>query len=121
MRYIISYETHTVCTAPGMRFDNRTQPLGLREGFWASITAIAVVQAELSATRTSARDQFTGAAVGGLISALVVAVAGQHLPTYVVALVLSMLACWVLNVSTAARLAGSTWVERKISPSEPAS
>ena len=85
-----------------------TQPLGLREGFWGSITAIAVVQAELSATQTSARDQFTGAAIGGLISALIVAVAGQHLPAYVVALVLSMLACWVLNVSTAARLAGST-------------
>ena len=58
--------------------------------------------------RTSARDQFTGAAIGGLISALVVATAGQHLPAYVVALVLSMLACWALNVSTAARLAGST-------------
>jgi uncharacterized membrane protein YccC len=57
-----------------------TRPLGLREGFWASITAIAVVQAELSATQTSARDQFTGAAIGGLISALIVAVAGQHLP-----------------------------------------
>jgi hypothetical protein len=35
-------------------------------------------------------------------------VAGQHLPAYVVSLVLSVLACWLLNVSTAARLAGST-------------
>jgi uncharacterized membrane protein YgaE (UPF0421/DUF939 family) len=85
-----------------------TEPLGLREGFWGSITAIAVVQAELSATRTSARDQFTGAAIGGLVSALIVTVAGQDLPAYVVSLVLSMLACWLLNVSTAARLAGST-------------
>jgi uncharacterized membrane protein YgaE (UPF0421/DUF939 family) len=85
-----------------------TKPLGLREGFWGSITAIAVVQAELSATTTSARDQFTGAAVGGLVSALIVAIAGQHLPAYVVALILSVLACWLLNVSTAARLAGST-------------
>ncbi len=85
-----------------------TRPLGLHEGFWGSITAIAVVQAELSATQTSARDQFTGAAIGGLISALVFTFGGQHLPAYVVALVLSMLACWLLNVSTAARLAGST-------------
>jgi uncharacterized membrane protein YccC len=85
-----------------------TKPLGLREGFWGSITAIAVVQAELSATRTSARDQFTGAAIGGLISAMVVAAGGEHLPAYVVALVLSMTACWLLNVSTAARLSGST-------------
>jgi uncharacterized membrane protein YccC len=85
-----------------------TRPLGLHEGFWGSITAIAVVQAELSATRTSARDQFAGAAIGGLISAAIATVAGDQLPAYVVALVLSMLACWLLNVSTAARLAGST-------------
>ena len=82
--------------------------LGLHEGFWGSITAIAVVQAELSATQSSARDQFTWAAIGGAISALISTIAGEHLPAYVVALVLSMLACWLLNVSTAARLAGST-------------
>jgi len=85
-----------------------TKPLGLHEGFWGSITAIAVVQAELSATQTSARDQFTGAAIGGSISALIYTIAGQDLPAYVVSLVLAMLACWMLNVSTAARLAGST-------------
>jgi hypothetical protein len=118
-----------------------TRPLGLREGFWASITAIAVVQAELSATQTSARDQFAGAAIGGLISAILVTFVGQELPAYILAVVLSMLACWLLNVSTAARLAGSTatiimlvphtgsgarmmlyrvaevnWAEKKISP-----
>ena len=85
-----------------------TKPLGLHEGFWGAITAIAVVQAELSASRSSARDQFAGAAIGSVISVLIVTVAGQHLPAYVVSLVLSMLACWLLNVSTAARLAGST-------------
>jgi uncharacterized membrane protein YgaE (UPF0421/DUF939 family) len=85
-----------------------TKPLGLREGFWGSITAIAVVQSELSATQTSARDQFAGAAIGGLISALISTLAGEHLATYALAVILSMLACWVLNVGSAARLAGST-------------
>jgi uncharacterized membrane protein YgaE (UPF0421/DUF939 family) len=85
-----------------------TKPLGLREGFWASMTAIAVVQIELSAVQTSARDQFAGAAIGGIISALIVAAAGQQLPAYAFSLVLSLLACWLLNVPTAARLAGST-------------
>src|ERR1700679_2478757 len=47
-----------------------TKPLGLQEGFWGSITAIAVVQSELGATRNSARDQFAGAAIGGLTSAI---------------------------------------------------
>jgi uncharacterized membrane protein YgaE (UPF0421/DUF939 family) len=85
-----------------------TRPLGLREGFWASITAIAVVQSELGATQSSARDQFAGAAIGGFISAVIVAVAGQHLVPYAISVVLSMLACWLFNVSSAARLSGST-------------
>jgi hypothetical protein len=46
-----------------------TKPLGLQEGFWASITAIALIQSELGATRNSARDQFAGAAIGGLTRA----------------------------------------------------
>jgi len=84
------------------------KPLGLQEGFWGSITAIAVVQTELDATRNSARDQFAGAATGGLIGAAVVSVAGQSLAAYALAVVLSMAACWLLNITTAARLAGST-------------
>jgi uncharacterized membrane protein YgaE (UPF0421/DUF939 family) len=85
-----------------------TKPLGLREGFWASITAIAVVQSGLGATTSSARDQFAGAAIGGLFSAIIVTLAGQHLGPYALSVVLSMLACWLLNISSAARLAGST-------------
>jgi len=85
-----------------------TKPLGLQEGFWGSITAIAVVQSELGATTNSARDQFVGAAIGGVISAGVVSLAGQSLPAYGLAVVVSMAACWIFNVSTAARLAGST-------------
>jgi uncharacterized membrane protein YgaE (UPF0421/DUF939 family) len=85
-----------------------TKPLGLQEGFWGSITAIAVVQNELSTTRNSARDQFVGAAIGGMVSAAIVYLAGQSLAAYALAVVLSMAACWLLNVSSAARLAGST-------------
>ncbi len=85
-----------------------TKPLGLQEGFWGSITAIAVVQAELGATQTSARDQFAGAMIGGLISAMILSVAGPSLFAYGVGLTLSMLVCWVLNRASAARLAGST-------------
>ena len=84
------------------------KPLGLREGFWASITAIAVVQSELGATQSSARDQFAGAAIGGVISVILVTVAGEHLAVYAAAVILSMLACWIVNVSSAARISGST-------------
>jgi uncharacterized membrane protein YgaE (UPF0421/DUF939 family) len=85
-----------------------TKPLGLQEGFWSSITAIAVVQSELATTRNSARDQFAGAAIGGVIAAAIVSLAGQSLAAYALAVVVSMAACWMLNVTSAARLAGST-------------
>jgi uncharacterized membrane protein YccC len=84
------------------------KPLGLREGFWASITAIAVAQSGLGATQSSARDQFTGAAIGGLVSVILVSIAGQHLAVYVFAVMVSILACWIVNVSSAARISGST-------------
>jgi uncharacterized membrane protein YgaE (UPF0421/DUF939 family) len=85
-----------------------TKPLGLQEGFWGSITAIAVVQGGLSATQASARDQVAGAAIGSIVGATVVLLAGQHLAAYALAIVLCMAACWLLNVPSAARLGGST-------------
>ncbi|MBD3844679.1 FUSC family protein [Bosea sp. SSUT16] len=85
-----------------------TQALGLREGFWAAITAMAVVQTEFGATRTTARDQFVGAAIGGVIGVAVVLTTGQHIVSYAIAAGLSVLAAWLLNVATAARLAGIT-------------
>jgi uncharacterized membrane protein YgaE (UPF0421/DUF939 family) len=84
------------------------KPLGLQEGFWGSITAIAVVQAELGATQTSARDQFAGAIIGGIVSALSLSLIGPSLLAYGGAVTLSVLVCWLFNVPSAARLAGST-------------
>jgi uncharacterized membrane protein YgaE (UPF0421/DUF939 family) len=86
-----------------------TKPLGLQEGFWGSITAIAVVQGQLSATQASARDQVIGAAIGSIVGATVVVMAGaQHLAAYALAIVMCMAVCWLLNVPSAARLGGST-------------
>jgi uncharacterized membrane protein YccC len=85
-----------------------TQALGLQEGFWSAITAISVVQTEFQATESTARDQFIGASVGGVVSVCAALAFGQHLAVYIAAIVLSMLACWGLNVASASRLAGST-------------
>jgi uncharacterized membrane protein YccC len=85
-----------------------TRALGLQEGFWAAITAIAVMQNELDKTRTTARDQFAGAAVGGVIGVVIVTLTGQTLASYALAVVLSMTACALLNVASAARLSGIT-------------
>jgi uncharacterized membrane protein YccC len=87
-----------------------THAFGLKEGYWSAITAISVVQTELQATETTARDQFIGAAVGGSIAvgAWIAVGQGQHLGVYAGAIVVSMLVCWALNVASASRLAGST-------------
>jgi uncharacterized membrane protein YccC len=85
-----------------------TQLLALHEGFWAAITAVGVVQSELGKTRISARDQLAGAAVGGTTAVVVLTLTGQHLASYALAVIVSMTLCALLNVPTAARLAGIT-------------
>ena len=85
-----------------------TRAIGLREGFWAAITAIAVVQTEFTATRNTARDQFTGAAIGGLIGGGVAATVGAHLWSYAAAVIVAILVAWLARVASAARLAGTT-------------
>jgi uncharacterized membrane protein YccC len=85
-----------------------TRTFGLKEGFWSAITAIAVVQTEFRTTQTTARDQFIGAAVGGITALCAFLALGPHLPVYAAAVVVAMVACWALNVPSASRLAGST-------------
>lgn len=85
-----------------------TNALGLREGFWAAITAVAVVQAEFGGARNTARDQLAGASIGGATGVIFAALAGQRLWCYAGSVFVSMLLCWVLQVPSAARLAGIT-------------
>jgi uncharacterized membrane protein YccC len=85
-----------------------TRGFGLREGFWAAITAIAVLQVKIDATRATARDQFTGAAIGSALGGLLAWTAGSHLWSYAAAVVAAILACWLANITSAARLAGTT-------------
>jgi uncharacterized membrane protein YgaE (UPF0421/DUF939 family) len=85
-----------------------TRTLGLKEGFWSAITAIAVVQTEFRATQTTARDQFIGAAIGGVTALCAFVVFGPSLIGYAIAVVVAMLTCWACNVASASRLAGTT-------------
>lgn len=82
--------------------------LMLRQGFWAAITAIAVLQSELRSTRSTARDQFAGAAIGGSIAVLMTIAVGQQPLGFAVAVVLAVASCWAVDVASAARLAGIT-------------
>ncbi|MDR6286524.1 putative membrane protein YccC [Methylopila jiangsuensis] len=82
--------------------------IGLREGFWAAITALAVTQAQIVTVYTMGRDQMLGALIGGLTGALTAFVVGKGLPAYALAVGLSVLAAWLANAGSAARLASIT-------------
>lgn len=82
--------------------------IGLSQSFWSAIAAISVAQTEFRATETTARDQFVGAAVGGLAGLCTFSAFGRSLLVYAIAVVLAMLVCWALNVASASRLAGIT-------------
>lgn len=85
-----------------------TQWLGLDEGFWAAAAALAVVDHQWTTTRTSGRDQFAGAAIGGAISVVALLLGGHQLIAYAVTVILAITVCWILNIASAARLAGIT-------------
>ena len=107
-RLIMGLEHGTMSAAAALIAYLPARALGLQQSFWGAITATAVVQTEFGATRTSARDQFTGAAIGGLIGVAIVSLIGQEVISYTAAVIVSITACWMLNVTSAARLAGVT-------------
>jgi uncharacterized membrane protein YgaE (UPF0421/DUF939 family) len=107
-RFATGLEHGILASVAGVLAYVPTREFGLREGFWAAIAAIAVLQVKLDATRSTARDQFTGAAIGGAIGGLLASTAGQHLWSYALAVAVAVLACWLVNVGSAARLAGTT-------------
>jgi uncharacterized membrane protein YccC len=82
--------------------------LSLREGFWAALTTFAVVQSQLDAAKAMALKQFIGAIIGGIVGLCLLLGIGQNPLVYFAAIVISTLACWVLNVGAASPLAGIT-------------
>jgi uncharacterized membrane protein YccC len=82
-----------------------TARIGLREGYWAAISAIVVMQANLEETRHSARDRAIGTAIGGLIGWGCAAAWHGHVWIYALAVAVTIFCCWVADVSNAGRLA----------------
>src|ERR1700761_1203780 len=82
--------------------------IGLHQGFWSAITAISVAQMEFRDTQSTARKQFTGAAIGGIVGLCLTLGFGDHLPVYAAAIVLSVLTCWLLSVADASQLGAIT-------------
>lgn len=85
-----------------------THLVGLHQGFWSAITAIAVAQASFRDTANNGRKQFIGAAIGGLVGLGLLLGWGDHLVIYAAAIAISVMLCWALNVSESSQLAGIT-------------
>ena len=82
--------------------------LGLEQGFWAAITAISVSQSSYAEVRSSSRDQFVGAMLGGLIGMGAAMLGHDHYLAYVLAVIVGMLLCSVFNLGAAGRISGIT-------------
>jgi uncharacterized membrane protein YccC len=82
--------------------------LGLQDGFWASITAIAVTQGKFHDTANLGRRQCIGAAVGGIVGFCFVMTLGGAIWVYAVAVLVSISACAAINRSDSGQLAGIT-------------
>ena len=82
--------------------------LGLEQGFWAAITAISVTQSSYAEVRHSSRDQFVGAMIGGLVGLAAATLGHEHYRAYVLAVMVGMLVCWLLNLGAAGRISGIT-------------
>jgi len=82
--------------------------LGLGQGFWAAITAISVSQSSYAEVRSSSRDQFVGAMIGGLIGLGAAMLGHDHYLAYVLAVIVGMLLCSVFDLGAAGRISGIT-------------
>ena len=80
---------------------------GVRDGYWGSISAIIVLQSNVGATVTASRDRIIGTAIGAVVGFAFSLMQPLWLG-YVLALLVAMLACGLMELKNSSRLAGVT-------------
>jgi uncharacterized membrane protein YgaE (UPF0421/DUF939 family) len=78
----------------------------LPESYWAAISAIIVMYSDVSSTISASGQRLVGTAIGVSIGGLFVALFGQNLWAFGVAVTLTVLVCGLFGFADAARLAG---------------
>jgi uncharacterized membrane protein YccC len=92
-----------------------TLALGLKTGYWATISCVVVMQSEVGATLVASRDRLLGTAIGALAGWAAVLAWPRHGAVMDVAVLglavcVAIAMCNVLDLRSAGRLAGVTVV-----------
>lgn len=82
--------------------------LHLPAGYWASISAIVVMQSEVGATVVASRDRLAGTAMGAMVGLLTSLVWHHSLFVFGLAVLVVMMLCAAVNYKNAGRLGGIT-------------
>ncbi len=80
----------------------------LPEGYWAAISALIVMQSNVGATLSASRTRLAGTAVGAVVGGAFVALWGDSIPGFALAVALAFFLCFVLRLPDSQRLATVT-------------
>lgn len=107
-RFIDGLEHGIMTAIAGLLAYTPMHMLGVKEGVWGAITAVTVVQADFGKIPAFAKDQLVGAALGGGVAVIALVFFTLNTLTYAATLLLSIMACWLLNTPSSARVAAIT-------------
>jgi hypothetical protein len=85
-----------------------TKLFHLPEGYWASITALIVIQSNVGATLGASRTRLAGTAVGALVGGLFAALYGMNTLGFALAVAIAFFLCDLLHLADSQRLATVT-------------
>jgi uncharacterized membrane protein YccC len=80
----------------------------LPEGYWAAISALIVMQSNVGATLSASRTRLAGTAVGAVVGGAFVALWGDSIPGFALAVAVAYFLCFVLRLPDSQRLATVT-------------
>ena len=83
-----------------------TRLLGLRQGYWAAISTVVVMQSETAATVIASRDRLVGTAIGAVLGWAAAGLWHGHAAVYAATILLCLLLPAALGFHNAGRLAG---------------
>jgi uncharacterized membrane protein YgaE (UPF0421/DUF939 family) len=82
--------------------------LPVKEGYWAAISTVVVMQSEVEPTLTASRDRLMGTIIGAIMGWLTTLVWHGNVLVFGLAVAISLILCSVLRLTNSGRLVGAT-------------